>query len=110
VEACQGCGAEYLIGSRFCHACGTQRPSSIAQRGFYRYFEFAYINKALNIGTLGLIAFVAGLGCLLAAAVTGFVFAPNTTLDWQAIQLWRIQWLLASAAAFLAGILLKKTE
>jgi hypothetical protein len=32
--------------------------------------------------------------------------------DFEAIQLWRIQWLMAACAAFLAGILLKgrKTE
>jgi hypothetical protein len=29
-------------------------------------------------------------------------------LDWQAIQLWRIEWLLGAAAAFVAGCLLKK--
>jgi hypothetical protein len=28
-------------------------------------------------------------------------------LDWQAVQLWRIEWLLGSAAAFLATIALK---
>jgi hypothetical protein len=30
-------------------------------------------------------------------------------LDWQAVQLWRIEWLLGATASFLAGILLKKS-
>jgi len=35
-------------------------------------------------------------------------FSVRTTLDWQAIQMWRIEWLLAAVAAFGAGCLLKK--
>src|ERR1700691_412264 len=27
VEACAGCGTEYMIGARFCHACGLERPA-----------------------------------------------------------------------------------
>jgi len=29
-------------------------------------------------------------------------------LDWQAIQLWRIEWLLGAVAAFVAGCVLNK--
>jgi hypothetical protein len=109
VQACEGCGTEFIIGSRFCHVCGTQRRSLARMQGLYRYFEFAYLNKAVGVGTLALIALLAGIACVTAAALTGLVFGANTTLDWQAIQLWRIQWLLAAAASFLAGILLKKS-
>jgi hypothetical protein len=42
-----------------------------------------------------------------ALAVSVF-FSVRTALDWQAIQLWRIEWLLAAIASFLAGCLLKK--
>jgi hypothetical protein len=35
-------------------------------------------------------------------------FSARTTLDWQAIQLWRIEWLVAAVAAFVAGCLFKK--
>jgi hypothetical protein len=110
MEVCQGCGTEFIIGSRFCHVCGGPRMPALVPRGLYRYLEFTYISKALGLGTLALVAFVVGVGCLLAAMVTGWVFGVNSTLDWQAIQLWRIQWLLASASAFLAGILLKKAN
>jgi hypothetical protein len=36
----------------------------------------------------------------------GFMSVHDNT-DFEAIQLWRIQWLMAACAAFLAGILLK---
>jgi hypothetical protein len=36
------------------------------------------------------------------------VFTATTVLDWQAVQVWRIEWLLAAAVAFLAAILLKR--
>ena len=50
-----------------------------------------------------------GAGALLTAALAVSVFfSVRTVLDWQAIQLWRIEWLLASIAAFVAGLLLKK--
>jgi len=37
-------------------------------------------------------------------------FTAATVLDWQAVQLWRIEWLLGAAVAFVAGILLKKSH
>jgi hypothetical protein len=51
-----------------------------------------------------------GLGCILGAIAVGFVFTVQNLVDWQAVQIWRIQWLLAAAAAFIAGILLKKPK
>ena len=106
---CQGCGAEFIIGSRYCHACGARRSFGTVQSRFFRYFEFGYISKTLGLGAASLIAFIVGVACILGAVLTGFVFSAASTLDWQAIQLWRIQWLLAAAAAFVAGILLKKS-
>jgi hypothetical protein len=37
----------------------------------------------------------------------GFITA-KTLVEWQAIQFYRAEWLLAATAAFVAGILLKK--
>jgi hypothetical protein len=45
---------------------------------------------------------------VVAAVMTGLVYSANTLVDWQAVQTWRIEWLLAAAVAFIAGILLKK--
>lgn len=59
--------------------------------------------------TIGsLIALILGVMCLIAAAVTGYIYTVTTVLDWQAVQIWRIEWLLASLAMFAAGILLKR--
>jgi cytosine/uracil/thiamine/allantoin permease len=54
------------------------------------------------------IAFLVGLLCAVGALAVSVFFSVRTVLDWQAIQLWRIEWLLAAVAAFLAGCLLKK--
>ena len=48
-----------------------------------------------------------GVVCALAAIGTGLIYTATTVLDWQAVQIWRIEWLLAAIVAFLAGILLK---
>jgi hypothetical protein len=55
-----------------------------------------------------LVALMLGCGCLIAAVATGLVFTATTLLDWQAVQLWRIEWLLGAVAMFAAGFLLKK--
>jgi hypothetical protein len=38
------------------------------------------------------------------------LLTAKTLVDWQAIQMYRIEWLLAATAAFVAGILLKKKD
>jgi hypothetical protein len=111
VEACDRCETEFMVGARFCHTCGAPRPkvvSASTARGWTRYLEFHNIKERLGLPTASLIAFFIGTGCVLAAIAVGFVFSAQTVLDWQAVQLWRMQWLLAAAAAFIAGILLKK--
>jgi len=47
--------------------------------------------------------------CVAGAVGVGLIFTVQTTLDWQAVQVWRIEWLLGASASFLAGILLKKS-
>ena len=59
--------------------------------------------------TAALVAFTAGVICLLGALGVGLIFSVQTTLDWQAVQVWRIEWLLGATASFLAGLLLKKS-
>ena len=75
---------------------------------FARHLEFQRIKERIGLPTIALIAFLIGIACAIAAILVGFIFSANTVLDWQAVQVWRIQWLLASVAAFLAGILLKR--
>ncbi|HLZ41092.1 MAG TPA: hypothetical protein VKQ11_09025 [Candidatus Sulfotelmatobacter sp.] len=140
-EACPCCSTEFLLGSRFCHACGAKRPeglnpASIAdaavvagmwQRGvngltaffkgvswrklkapdWLRYLHFQEIKNRTGLSTGSLIAFVIGLVCVAGALLVGLLTA-NTLVEWQAIQFYRAEWLLAATASFVAGILLKK--
>ena len=118
---CQRCGSEFLMGSRFCHVCGTSRlprPASPAEHGwkqflkwleFLRVLEFHNVQGWLGLSTASLAAFLIGVGCVLAAIAVGFIYSVQNFADFQAVQLWRIEWLLAAVAAFVAGILLKKS-
>lgn len=117
--ACTSCGSEFMVGARFCHVCGASRSptaSSATQPGwmpsweFLKILEFQSIQEWLRLSTASLVAFLIGLGCLLAAVLVGLVYSVQSIADFQAIQLWRIEWLLAAVAAFVAGILLKRDE
>lgn len=116
-EVCNQCSSEFMVGAGFCHVCGAQRSQatpSIASPwnryvGLVRQLEFHRIKERIGLPTAAMIAFLAGITCVLAAVLVGFIFSANTVLDWQAVQVWRIEWLLAAAAAFLAGILLKRS-
>jgi hypothetical protein len=40
--------------------------------------------------------------------MTGLVYNTTSLAEWQAVQTWRIEWLLASVAALLGALLFKK--
>jgi hypothetical protein len=110
---CEQCGTEFVMGSRFCHVCGGEREPLVGAStagGWAEILDFNRIREALGLSIGSLVAFIAGIACVIAAVATGFMYTAATVLDWQAVQIWRIEWLLASAAAFLAGILLKKAD
>jgi len=117
VEVCDRCETEFMVGSRFCHDCGAARQprtNSFAGHGwtraleFLHVFEFHNVKEWLGLSMASLIAFFAGLGCLLAAITVGAIYSVQNLADFQAIQSWRIQWLLAALVSFVAGILLKQ--
>jgi len=70
--------------------------------------DFHALRRRLNLSTAGLICFIASLASIGAAASVGFIYSANTLIDWQAIQIWRIEWLLMAAVALLCGILLNR--
>ena len=110
-QVCQNCGSDYVMGSRFCHICGADRHINLADTtssGISAWFDFVGLRDALGQTTASLVALILGFACLIAAGITGFLFNATTLLDWQAVQLWRIEWLLAASAMFVAGVLLKK--
>jgi hypothetical protein len=106
-----------MVGAKFCHDCGAARqPKTLSPAGlgwtraleFLHVLEFHNVKEWLGLPMASLIAFFAGLGCLLAAVAVGVIYSVQTLADFQAIQSWRIQWLLAALVAFAAGILLKQ--
>jgi hypothetical protein len=73
-----------------------------------RYLHFHEIKRWIGLPTASLIAFMIGLGCVAGAVGVSLFYKASTLAEFQAIQMWRIEWLLAATAAFVAGILLKK--
>jgi hypothetical protein len=81
--------------------------SRISVPSWLRYLHFHEIKDRIALSTASLIAFVLGIGCIAGALLVGLLTA-KTYVDWQAIQFYRAEWLLAATACFVAGILLKK--
>ncbi|MFY9905256.1 MAG: hypothetical protein WBX02_07600 [Terriglobales bacterium] len=104
------CGSEFIVSSLYCHACGAKRPHLNASRTFEipGRAELASLGERLGLTTPAVSAFLVGIFCIVGALGVSLFFSARTLLDWQAIQLWRIEWLLAAVASFVAGCLLKK--
>jgi hypothetical protein len=111
-HVCRRCGGDLVVGSLFCHMCGAERVS--VSEGTVTHVlgwqQLVTLRNALGQSTASLAALVLGSIFMLAALLTGFIFAAATVLDWQAVQLWRIEWLLAALASFVAGILLRRAK
>jgi hypothetical protein len=73
-----------------------------------RYLHFHEIKRWIGLPTAPLIAFMIGLGCVAGAIGVSLFYRASNLAEFQAIQMWRIEWLLAATASFVAGILLKK--
>ncbi len=112
-ESCDRCGTDFAMGARFCHLCGHQRTaemgSAVESRwNLFRYLDLDRIKAVLGLPLASVIALFIGMVCAIAAAATSLLYSASTLLDWQAVQIWRMEWLLAAITAFVAGILLKK--
>ena len=141
--ACMACGSEFMIGAKFCHSCGVQRPlaaktasnvqlvaDNLLERSlvwtrdtvywaadslekvpfpsWMRYLHFHEIKRGVGLPTAALIAFLTGLGCVAGALAVSLFYKASNLGEFQAIPLWRMEWLLAATASFVAGLLLKK--
>lgn len=111
-ESCQRCGTGFVAGSRFCHVCGAERQDQVAARRLQwaRFLDIRRLQARLGLSVASVVSLCIGIICALAAIGTGLIYSATTVLDWQAVQIWRVEWLLAAIAAFLAGILLKATD
>jgi hypothetical protein len=71
--------------------------------------HFHEIKRWVGLPTASLVAFMIGLGCIAGAICVSFIYKAQTFADWQAIQFWRIEWLLGATACFVVAILLKRS-
>jgi len=110
-EVCDGCGAEFMSGASYCHTCGNSRQKTASGiEHWARYLEFHTIRNGLGLGTASLIAFICGVFCLLFGVLgVALIYSVQTMADFQAVQLYRMEWLVAAVALFVAGILLKRS-
>ncbi len=116
-EACRRCGTEFMVGAAFCHICGSSRHRSAASStrnwtkflGGVRALELGGMRTWLGLSLPALCAFFVGIAFLIVALGIGLVTVHDVS-DFEAVQLWRIQWLMAACAAFLVGILLKSQK
>ena len=113
-EACRRCGTEFMVGAAFCHICGMGRHRSASNGGsnwtqhlsVLNTLDFASVKRFFGLPVASLCAFLVGCAFLLVGLAQGLRSAQEFS-DFELIQLWRMQWLVAACAAFLAGILLK---
>jgi hypothetical protein len=87
-------------------AAGSWRRISFPN--WLHYLHFHEIKRTVGLPTAALIAFIIGLGCVVGAIGVSLFYRASNLAEFQAIQMWRIEWLLAATASFVAGILLKK--
>ena len=110
---CNNCGSEYAVGARFCHVCGNEREPemNLSKRSrILDLIDFDQISERLGLSAVALVFTFIGMGCVLGAILVGLVYTANTVLDWQAVQIWRVQWMLGALVAFAAAILLNKKK
>lgn len=127
VQACDRCGTEYIVGSRYCHTCGSGRADAgqlsaaktvaftsvlakVARAARFLAVQFLGLGERIGLPFGAFMAFLVGILCALCALGVSVVFSTRTVLDWQAVQIWRIEWLLGAASAFGAGCLLKRAR
>jgi hypothetical protein len=104
------CGTEFIVSSLYCHACGAKRADLNPAHAFEipGWSELVSLGGRIGLTMPATIAFLVGVLCVSGALAVTLFFSARTALDWQAVQLWRIEWLIAAIAAFVAGCLLKK--
>ena len=71
------------------------------------WFDLDAIRTQFGLSTASLVFVLAAAIFLLATVMTGLIYSTSTLAEWQAVQTWRIEWLLATAVALLGAILFK---
>jgi hypothetical protein len=106
--SCALCNTPYAIGARFCHFCGLSREGSQEKRNPLKHWlDIGAIRTRFGLPTASLVLVLAAILFAIATVMTGLVYNTSTLAEWQAVQTWRIEWLLATVAALLAAMLFK---
>ncbi len=107
-EALCECGTPYAIGARFCHFCGQSRAGNQQTRNPLKgWLDLNTIRTQFGLSTASMVLVLAAAIFVLATLMTGLVYNTSTLAEWQAVQTWRIEWLLATLAALVAAALFK---
>jgi len=109
-QMCEKCGADYVLGSRFCHVCGAGRDENTRNGSLGLKEKLAFVTRfpsGLNLSIASGVLFAIAMFCAIAAIAVGFIYSATTLVDWQAVQIWRIEWMLGSLIGLLAALLLK---
>jgi hypothetical protein len=103
-----GLWPQSIVWLRSCPGLVAAAWHKISLPDWMQYLQFHKIKRWIGLPTGALIAFMIGLGCVAGAIGVSLVYRASNLAEFQAIQMWRIEWLLAATASFVAGILLKK--
>lgn len=108
-EPCPSCGVDYYPAAQFCHCCGHEREQQTRTQNLALadYFDLSVLRRRLGLSPICMLCLIAGAVCIAIAAMLGMLYKAQTSLEWQALQMWRIEWLWGAAGVLLAGILLK---
>ena len=107
---CGSCGTQLAPGARFCHVCGNEREPDTRVRfrgGLVRFLHFEGIRQNIGLPIASTVLLFVAAAFVLATLLTGFIYRAETMAEWQAVQTWRIEWMLAALVALVAAVLLK---
>jgi hypothetical protein len=107
---CAVCGTAYAAGARYCHLCGLAREEDLRQAEGSRFIEgldLDAIRTQFGLSNTSLVCLLLAAVFLLPALLTGLFHSATTAAEWQATQISRIEWLLATLAALLVAMLFK---
>src|SRR5436305_13933409 len=81
IPLCAKCGAEYVIGSRFCHVCGAgrdERARSQSSTFPNKLKQIARFPELLNLSIASTVLFALGAFCAVASIAVGFIYSAQT--------------------------------
>ena len=114
IPFCNMCGTQYAPGARFCHVCGENREPEFHSAGaasrIAKILDFTHIREKMGLSATALVLVVMAAGCVLAALFTGIVYSASTVSEFQAVQSWRMEWMLTAIAALIAAVLFRDSS